>query len=169
MNRKLGIALSLVTLLGGSAVAFAQEAGPMDRAASQDAGCSDKREGFRAKMLARFDRNGNGVLDEAERAQMKETWKAKHEEKRAEKLARFDSNKDGVLDDAEKAVMRTERAEHLLAKLDVNKDGQLSMGEAKCSPLARSFEKIDTDRSGTISEAELVAAGPLLRHHHHRG
>ncbi|MEO6950199.1 MAG: hypothetical protein ABI321_00195 [Polyangia bacterium] len=167
MNRTLGIALSLLTLLGGSAVAFAQEGGPMDSAANNDPGCVAKRDTFRSKMLARYDQNGNGTLDDGERAKMRADFQEKRQEKRQEKLARFDVNKDGVLDPSEKAAMRTERAEHVLARLDVNKDGVLSIDEVKCSPLARNFEKIDTDRSGTISEAELVAAGPLFHHHHH--
>jgi len=166
MNRKLGLALSLITMLGGSAVAF-QDQNPVASAVANDPGCAAKREDFRDKMLARYDANGNGVLDADEKAKMRADFQAKRQERKAEMLARFDTNKDGVLDPTEKAAMREERATRILAKLDTNGDGQLSIDEVKCGPLARRFEQIDTNKDGEISKAELIAAGPLFHHHHH--
>ena len=165
MNRKLGIVLSLFTMLGSSAVAFADQVTNENVNVVGDPGCAAKREGFRDKMLARYDANGNGVLDPAEKAKMHADFQAKREERKAERLARFDTNKDGVLDPTEMAAMRQERATRILAKLDANGDGQLSPDEVKCGPLARRFEKIDTNKDGTISKAELIAAGPLFHHH----
>jgi len=169
MNRKLGIALSLITVLGGSAVAFADQTNPEASAIANDPGCATKREGFREKMLARYDANGNGVLDADEKVKMRADFHAKRQERKAEMIARFDTNKNGVLEPEEKAAMREERATRLLAKLDANGDGQLSMDEVKCGPLARRFEQIDTNKDGELSKTELVAAGPLFHHHHHRG
>jgi Ca2+-binding EF-hand superfamily protein len=162
MNTKMGLALSLVTMLGGSAVAFADQ----NPNVASDPGCATKREGFKEKMLAKYDANKNGVLDADEKAKMRSDFQAKRTEKKAEILARFDTNKNGVLDPDEKAAMQDERATKLLAKLDTNGDGQLSVDEVKCGPLARRFEQIDTNKDGELSKAELVAAGPLFHHHH---
>ena len=48
-------------------------------------------------LLKRFDKNGDGQLDESERADMRKYF-----------LARFDKNGDGRLDEDERAAMREE-------------------------------------------------------------
>ena len=50
---------------------------------------------FHAAMIKRFDRNGDGRLDENEKAAMKKYF-----------LDRFDTNHDGRLDEDERATMR---------------------------------------------------------------
>ena len=60
-------------------------------------------------MLKKYDKNHDGVLDDAEKAVMAAD-KAAHQEKikamHAEMLAKYDTNKDGKLDDTEKAAAR---------------------------------------------------------------
>jgi Ca2+-binding EF-hand superfamily protein len=85
----------------------------------------------KAAMLAKFDANNDGQLDDAEKANAISARKAMREKKRAAMLAKFDSNKDGSLDQAEKTAMRDQRIEQRFAKLDANKDGAISLEEMK--------------------------------------
>ena len=157
MNRKLGIVLSLFTLLGGSALAYA------DGAQAADPGCADKRAGRHEKMLERFDTNHDGKLDDTERAAMK----ASFAEKRTEKIAKYDTNHDGTLDATEKAAMKKDFVAKMFTRLDTNGDGVISVAEAQCTHLAKRFAQIDTDGSGTLTQAEVLAAP--MGHHQREG
>jgi Ca2+-binding EF-hand superfamily protein len=84
-------------------------------------------EGRRAKMMEKFDANGDGAIDDAEREAMKQARQAR----RAEMLAKYDADKDGTLSDAEHAKMRLDHATQRFQALDVNKDGALSFDEFK--------------------------------------
>ena len=73
----------------------------------------------REELLKRFDANGDGKLDETERAAAREAGrelKEKHPKlgKKAEQklLEKFDANKDGKLDETEKAAAKKWREEH---------------------------------------------------------
>ena len=161
IHRKLTIALGLFTTLAGGSLAFANDKGD---AKTADPDCAEKRAAFRNKKLAEFDTNGDGQLEPVEKAAMKVKW----QEKRAERLARYDLNKDGTLDESERLGMRKEFVGKIFGKLDVNKDGVLSIEEAKCTRLEKSFTEIDTDKSGTLSVDEVVAARPMHFGHHGR-
>jgi Ca2+-binding EF-hand superfamily protein len=72
------------------------------------------------KALKLFDKNGDGVLDDAERAEAekaREEFQANH----AAILAKFDKNKDGVLDDTERAEAIKAREERQQRRLDRKK------------------------------------------------
>ena len=62
------------------------------------------------EQVKRFDKNGDGKLDEAERKAMREAVEKKGGEddakRREELLKRFDENGDGKLDDAERKALR---------------------------------------------------------------
>ena len=165
MNRMLAVAFSLFSL-AGSSLASAQEA-----PRNLDPACVEKHAAFRDEKLAKFDLNKDGKLDESERAAMRASMKAKWQEKRAERVARYDLNKDGVLDEGERAAMRKAFVGKMFTKLDVNSDGQLTAEEVKCTHLAGQFASIDTDKSGTLSLDEVVAARPMHfgRHGRHGG
>ncbi len=68
-----------------------------DEGGFQRGGCDDTERGrkLRAGMIKRFDRNGDGQLDEEEKATMRKYF-----------LDHFDTNHDGRLDDDERAAMR---------------------------------------------------------------
>ena len=84
--------------------------------------------GGRGALKQKFDLNKDGVLDQAERAKLKE---AKQVVRKADALAKYDANKDGTLDKGERSVMREQRASARFGKLDTNHDGMLSLDEFK--------------------------------------
>ncbi|MBX3156300.1 MAG: hypothetical protein KF773_09905 [Deltaproteobacteria bacterium] len=103
-------------------------------------------EGHRAGMLKKFDENGDGKLDDAERAKMKAARGQMKAKRMAEMLAKYDANKNGALDADEKKLMKHDRA-------------------------AARFKKLDTDGNGVLSPAEFEAGAMHGRgkHRGHRG
>jgi Ca2+-binding EF-hand superfamily protein len=113
------------------------------------------------------DLNGDGVLSQQELA----TAEAKSVQQRlaifharvAAEFARLDTNKDGQLSSAEFMAAAPAppstpaTGAGILAQLDKNKDGKISVDEYRAPILAR-FDSIDTNRDGTISQAERAAA-----------
>ena len=81
------------------------------------------------EMKAAFDKNNDGVLDDAERAAMKAAFEAKRAARMKEALARWDANKDGTLSDAERQKMRHDRLVERFRAMDANGDGQISFSE----------------------------------------
>ena len=89
------------------------------------------REVRRAELLKKFDKNGDGQLDETEKAAAREDAKKRREE---ERLKKYDKNGDGKLDDTEKEAMREDlkkRAEEGLKKREGRAEGK---GDKKHGP-----------------------------------
>ena len=96
MLTKLKLALLIsAPLVAGAATYAAAQGGPPSR----------------ADVIQKFDKNGDGVLDDAERADMKAAFAAKRAAHRQAMLDKFDTNKDGKLDATERAAMRDDQAD----------------------------------------------------------
>jgi len=117
MLTKMKIALALCgsLLVGGVGIAAAQ----------------GLNGGGKAGAIQKYDANGDGKLDDGERAQLHADMKAKREDMKKDMLAKYDLNKDGKLDKTERAVMINDKAEAAFKQADANGDGQLSMSEFK--------------------------------------
>jgi Ca2+-binding EF-hand superfamily protein len=85
--------------------------------------------GGRKEKLTLFDKDGDGVLSDAERAAMKEAFAARRAAKEKEALARFDKNKNGLLDPAERDEMRRVRTVERFQSIDADKNGVISFAE----------------------------------------
>ena len=115
--------------------------------------------------FARLDSNSDKSLNtaEIEAAQKRQVAEAQGViGKRLEaEFARLDGNKDGQLSLAEfKAAAPTPKTAapaELLGQLDKNKDGKVTQDEFRATPLAN-FDRIDTNKDGSISDAEKSAA-----------
>lgn len=110
-------------------------------------------ERLRAEATKRLDRNGDGRIDDAERAAALDTLKKKGGElegqARALLLARFDADSDGRLDDAERARAFDE----LMTQVDRN--GPL----VKSTILGAAVRRFDVDGDGRLDDAERAALG----------
>ena len=130
MLTKLKLALFIAAPLVAGATTYAFARGDAPGAAKQD-------------MIQKFDQNGDGKIDDAERAQMKAAFAAHRAERHQQMLARFDTNHDGVIDDAERAQMKAQlaaerdaRLAERFAAMDQNGDGQISLDEFKAGARA---------------------------------
>lgn len=112
----------------------------------------------------RLDSNSDKSLTTAEidAAQKRQLAEAQNTiAKRLEgEFAKLDGNKDGQLSLAEfKAAAPTPKVAspaELLGQLDKNKDGKVTQDEFRSVPLSN-FDRIDTNKDGTISDAEKSA------------
>lgn len=79
-------------------------------------------------------------------------------------FAQLDKDKNGQLSFAEFAALQQAvppaDGRPLLAQYDSNKDGRISLVEHRAGKLAR-FDRIDTDKDGVVTVAEMKAAGVI--------
>ena len=131
MLTKLKLAMLIATPLvaGAATYAVAQGDGPGGPARAPD------------ELVQKFDKNGDGKLDDAERAQMKAAFAAKRAEHHKEMLAKYDTNKDGKLDDSERQAMRDDKLTERFKAMDANGDGKLTLDEFKASAGKRAFHR----------------------------
>ena len=113
----------------------------------------------RARLMERFDADGDGELSEAERQTVRETMKAEHESRRAEMkaklLERFDDNGDGELDEAERAEIRAIVGPMVRERGD-RRDGRGH--DHRRHMHKEALERFDADEDGRLDEAERAVA-----------
>ena len=98
----------LLTLMAAAMPIMAQEAAPAPAPGPHPTpACPCQNPHFK-HMLAKFDANKDGQLDDQEKAAMKEAFEARKAEFEKKILEKFDANKDGQLDDQEKDAMKKE-------------------------------------------------------------
>lgn len=122
----------------------------------------------REEVLKRFDKNGDGQLDEAEKkAAMAEIGPrggkpgegGMSPERKAEFMKRFDKNNDGRLDDSEKAAAKAELEKIRGAKGGERKAGAGKPGEGRNFPSREEIlKRFDKNGDGQLDEAEKAAA-----------
>ncbi|MBE2215413.1 MAG: EF-hand domain-containing protein [Opitutaceae bacterium] len=149
------------------------------------------------EMIARFDKDGDGKLNEEEMAAAKAAAAERRGEMHDAALQRFDANGDGKLDDTERATAREamkanrgagltdeQRAkaraefEAYAAKYDKDGDGKLSAAERKAAreawaaehpeAAAKLREAADKDGDGVVSDKERRAAAREMRKKQHK-
>lgn len=76
----------------------------------------------RPEVIAKFDKDGDGKLNDDEKAEAKAARKK-------EMLEKFDADKNGKLNNDEKAAMREEMKKKILEKFDKDGDGELNKEE----------------------------------------
>jgi Ca2+-binding EF-hand superfamily protein len=144
------LALGLATVLGGAAVASANDAPRADA----------PRDEMRA------DTDGDGRVSRAEAT-------AAASERSSDWFDKLDLNKDGYITSDEMKQARETRHDHMRAEMkekmeqrfndaDTNADGQLSLEEAqaKMPRLAERFTALDADKNGQLSKEELRQGRP---------
>lgn len=120
---------------------------------------------FIASMDAEFgrldgDRNGlvtPAEIEHSERAKAQASAEARN---RAQ-FAQLDTNRNGQLSPAEFAKLTPQvvvSAAPILARMDGNRDQHVSLVEYRTATLAN-FDRLDTDRNGVVTAAEMKSAG----------
>lgn len=149
----------LALLLTGQSLAQSK---PAKAAADQ----SLVRATFAAQMDAQFrnmDADGNGQLSVAE-IELFERQKAKAEaeQRNAALFDQLDVNNNGQISATEFAKLIREpagiSAQPMLSREDSNRDSQISLVEHRSATLAN-FDRLDTDKDGVVTAAEMKAGG----------
>ncbi len=174
-----------------------------DRPASKGQGCSNCSKGpegqnrhsrkgrrdsdrpSREAMLKRFDADGDGKLNDAERENARAEMQKRREQMRAEMLQRFDIDEDGTLNDAERKAMHEARKaemkkrqaqmktlhEQILEQFDADGDGKL-LGEEREAARQTMREKMqslrqtrqmDLNRDGKVDSVDVAKAMDLIK------
>jgi len=180
MRKIVTLSLAAAALVGTGGVAHAQadEAPALTRAQVEQRS---------AEAFARMDANDDGVLDRADRDARRqerfarrdangdgELCPADREARRKAAFERLDADDDGALSLAEFSARGDQRAERrddrraerrgpgrrgiarLARHADTNRDGTVTQAEFASAALAR-FDRVDVDKDGTISAGERPA------------
>jgi Ca2+-binding EF-hand superfamily protein len=107
------------------------------------------------------DKNGQLTAAEIEQFQKAQAVAGAQARNRTQ-FAELDTDKNGQLSPAEFAKLvappTAANAQPVLARMDGNRDSQVSLTEYRAATLAN-FDRLDTDKNGTVSPAEMKAGG----------
>lgn len=99
-------------------------------AANAEEGKKKRPEGkLPPEIIAKFDKDGDGKLNDEERAAAKAAREEMMKARKAEMLKKFDTDGDGKLSDEEEAAMREARKKMMMERFDKDKDGELNEAE----------------------------------------
>lgn len=119
----------------------------------RDGGQFRSPEDMRAEWMARFDKDGDGELNEEERQAAREAMREEREQRRQQFLLdRYDKDGDGVLSDAETKQMEEDRD-----RMEAERQAR----EAEMRQ--RALDAYDADGDGKLSDAERQAANQQRR------
>ena len=176
---RLFVRLLTCALAGGifSSVSLAEEDGG-DRDGRhfrhRPGGCrGEHRAAIRRHLLEKFDADGDGELNDEERAAARAAREERRGAFREAILNRFDADGDGELSDEERAAVRAAREERreafrqaMLEKFDADGDGVLNEDERAAAHEARRqrlLGEFDADGDGELSDEERAAARQAMR------
>jgi Ca2+-binding EF-hand superfamily protein len=125
---------------------------------------------FLAEMDSQFraiDADKNGQLSRSEIEQnLQQAAVAEAKARNRAQFAQLDSNKNGQLSPAEFSKLTPPAASGnagpMLAREDVNRDSQISLIEHRSATLGN-FDRVDTDKDGVVTPAEMKAGGVVPR------
>ncbi len=128
-----------------------------DRSGTAEGGAGGGGEGrggfggnFRERIMGEHDKNGDGELDEEERAAMRDAWQKRMEEwQQKRELDRYDKDGDGQLNDAEQAEADKARAER--------EERMKAWRERMAQRRAEWTKQWDADGDGELNEEERAA------------
>jgi Ca2+-binding EF-hand superfamily protein len=107
------------------------------------------------------DKNGQLTAAEIEQSQKLQAVASAQARNRTQ-FTELDTDRNGQLSPAEFAKLApppvAANAQPVLAKMDGNRDGQVSLVEYRIATLAN-FDRLDADRNGTVTPAEMKAGG----------
>ena len=128
---------------------------------------------MRAEAVKRFDTDGDGQLNDAERAVARSQWDARGAEVRELMVRRYDADGDGQLNEQEREAARQEMREvrreisdRLVPQYDLDGDGELNEQERAAARPAYEAEydrlrvvaMLDRDGSRAVEPTELALA-----------
>lgn len=147
------LTLSAAALALTGTAALAQLGGPMPKPDANGDGTVTRAEmqAHGNAMFAKMDANSDGVINDADRALQRQKM-----------FAEADSNRDGELSASEMQAMRDKRMER-------REEQRAARAGAREDRAAKFFERLDTDKSGGLSQAELAAAHDAMGKRGKRG
>ncbi len=129
------------------------------------------------EVIAKFDKDGDGKLNDEEREAAKAGREEMMEARKKEMLEKFDKDGDGELNEEELAAAKAsqggkkvgkKRAE-VIAKYDKDGDGKLN-GEEQAAVRAdkkqKLVEQFDEDKDGKLNEEEKAKMNELIQKRH---
>ena len=123
----------LTIVMTGSLLVLGANALAEDTATRAGWGHAGRHGGGHGGMWKQYDKDGDGTLSDAERADMKAAWAVRRDARKKAMLAKYDADGDGQISAEEKMNARksreSEMRKQMFGVLDTSGDGKLSTAE----------------------------------------